>query len=98
MRPVVVQGANPAWKGKLRHFPAVEGIEALRPGFDKEKWLWGGVFLVWGKSGHVHGAGGAGTGATHHMGVNHGGLEGGMAEQVLDGADVDAAFKEVRGQ
>ena len=44
------------------------------------------------------GSGGAGPGATHHMGVDHGGLDVGVARQVLDRADVDAAFKEVRGE
>ena len=44
---------------------------------------------------HVERAGAACAGALHDVEVDHGGGYVGMAEKVLDGADVDAAFEEV---
>ena len=46
---------------------------------------------------HVERAGSACAGAFHDVEVNHGGGHVGMAEEVLDGSDVDAAFEQVGG-
>ena len=44
---------------------------------------------------HVERAGASGAGAFHDVEVNHGGGDVSMAEKVLNGPDVDAAFEEV---
>ncbi len=47
---------------------------------------------------HVEWAGASSSGAFHDVEVDHGGGHVGMAEEVLDSADVDAAFEEVGGE
>ncbi len=37
-------------------------------------------------------------GALHHMEVDHGGFDAGMAKQVLDGADVGAGLQKMSGE
>lgn len=46
----------------------------------------------------VQGAGGARVGTFHDVQINHGGGDIGMAEEVLDGADVGFGFEEVGGE
>jgi hypothetical protein len=46
----------------------------------------------------IQGAGSTRSRAFHDMEVDHGGGDVGMAEKVLDGADVGAGFEQVRGE
>jgi hypothetical protein len=60
-------------------------LNARRPLFKKNEY---------GKSGEIQRARGSRTRTLHHMGVNHCGRDIRVSQEVLRGADVDAAFQD----